>query len=192
MAGGTTGDYIADKYEGVESGHVFENVTQQRLVDLLKSTGNYFVVFAGPEHSTSQAVIKKINQIAKDNGVTKIYHYDTFVDGYQIDIKDRNTKFEGSKNNSVYQLWERVLEQLPENNDIKNFVGEDTLLIAYSNDGTTKKINGSYLLKDGKTESDVDTSALEKVLKSEKSGVRSNFDFFRTVLNTAGYICRSS
>ena len=185
VEGGTTGDYIADKYEGVESGHVFENVTQQRLVDLLKSTGDYFIVFAGPEHSTSQVLIKKINQIAKENGVTKIYHYDTFVDGYQIDIKDSNTKFEGSKNTSVYQLWERVLEQLPENNDINNFVGEDTLLIAYSNDGTAKKINGSYLLKDGKTESDVDTSALENVLKSGKGGVRSNFDFYRTVLNTA-------
>ena len=53
----TTGDYIADSYEGVESGHVFESVTQERLLDILSSKGNYYIVFAGPEHKTSKATI---------------------------------------------------------------------------------------------------------------------------------------
>lgn len=185
VEGGTTGDYIADNYKGLESGHVFENVTQQRLVDLLKSNGNYYIVFAGPEHSSSQAIISKINDEAKKKGISKIYHYDTYVDGYQIDIKNPNTKFTGSKNNSVYQLWEKIAEQLPENEDVKNFSGEDTLIISYSNNGKTKKINGSYLLKDGKTEGDIDATALAKVLDKGKSDERSNFDFFRTIVNAA-------
>lgn len=185
VEGGTTGDYIADNYKGLGSNHVFENVTQQRLVDLLKSSGNYYIVFAGPEHSSSQAIISKINDEAKKKGISKIYHYDTYVDGYQIDIKDPNTKFTGSKNNSVYQLWEKIAEQLPENEDVKNFSGEDTLIISYSNDGKTKRINGSYLLKDGKTESDIDTTALTKVLDKGQSDERSNFDFFRTIVNAA-------
>ena len=71
----TTGDYIADSYEEVESGHVFESVTQERLLDILSSKGNYYIVFAGPEHKTSKATIAKINEIAKKDGITKIYHF---------------------------------------------------------------------------------------------------------------------
>ncbi len=49
VAGGTTGDYIADSYDNVGSGHVFESVTQERLLDILSSTGNYYIVFGIPK-----------------------------------------------------------------------------------------------------------------------------------------------
>lgn len=97
----TTGDYIADSYEGVESGYVFESVTQERLLDILSSKGNYYIVFAGPEHKTSKATIAKINEIAKKDGITKIYHFDPYVDGYQLDITDEDTKFKGSRGTSI-------------------------------------------------------------------------------------------
>lgn len=55
----TTGDYIADSYEGVESGYVFESVTQERLLDILSSKGNYYIVFAGPEHKQVRLQLQK-------------------------------------------------------------------------------------------------------------------------------------
>jgi len=81
----STGDYLADAYTGLESGHVFENVTTDRLLDILSSNGNYYIAFAGPEHPASQALLPVIDAAARAKGITKIYHFDPYVDGYQLD-----------------------------------------------------------------------------------------------------------
>ena len=81
-----TNNYIADVYNEVGADHVFENVTTDRLLDILSSNGNYYIVFAGPEHPASQALLETINAQAKAKGITKIYHFDPYVDGYQLDV----------------------------------------------------------------------------------------------------------
>lgn len=52
-------------------------------------------------NKTSKATIAKINEIAKKDGITKIYHFDPYVDGYQLDITDEDTKFKGSRGNQL-------------------------------------------------------------------------------------------
>lgn len=69
-------DYIAGKYDGVSAGHVFESVTYERLVRILRSDGNHIVVLSSPGNNTSQATLKYINEAAKAYGVQKIYHFD--------------------------------------------------------------------------------------------------------------------
>ncbi len=195
VEGGTTGDYIADSYDGVETGHVFESVTQERLLDILASEGNYYIVFGGPEHSTTQSVLATINEQAKENGITKIYHFDPYVDGYQIDITDQDTVFKGN-NKSVSELWTRIKEALPENPEINNFKGEDTLLFAYENKGGVKKITGFYAKKSGlkapgpKNEKE----EIAKVFKDKEgnvvqASVRSDYEFFsRNYNRSASYV----
>jgi hypothetical protein len=184
VEGGTTGDYIADSYEGIESGHVFESVTQERLLDILASEGNYYIIFGGPEHSTTQSVLATINEQAKANGITKIYHFDPYVDGYQIDITDQDTVFKGN-NKSVSELWDRIKAALPENPEINNFKGEDTLLFAFENKGGQKKITKFFKQKDGiKAPGPKNISEeIAKVFKDKDGKVvqaseRTDFEFF--------------
>jgi len=79
-----TGNYINDKYH-VGADNVFENVTTDRLLDILSSNGSYYIFFGGPEHAASQALLPTINDAAKAKGITTIYHFDPYVDGYQLD-----------------------------------------------------------------------------------------------------------
>lgn len=192
VEGGTTGDYIADSYEGVELGHIFESVTQERLLDILSSKGNYYIVFGGPEHATSQTVLATINEQAKADGITKIYHFDPYIDGYQIDITDVDTIFKGSRV-SVNQLWTRILELLPESEVISSYSSSDTLLFAISNDGETKEIKASYSLKDTDDfDANAAKSEIAKVFRGGvadgvvvNSDVRTDYQFFKRTYNAA-------
>ena len=184
VEGGTTGDYIADSYDGVETGHVFESVTQERLLDILSSKGNYYIVFGGPEHATSQTVLATINKQAKADGITKIYHFDPYTDA--------NTVFKGNRV-SVNELWKRIVALLPESEAITNYNSSDTLLFAISNDGATKEIKASYDLK---TTDDFDEAAAKsEIAKVFRGGaadgavvagdVRTDFEFFKRTYNAA-------
>lgn len=193
----TTGDYIADSYKGVESGHVFESVTQERLLDILSSKGNYYIVFAGPEHETSKAAIAKINEIAKKDGITKIYHFDPYVDGYQLDITDEDSQFKASRGTSINELWKKIKELLPNENVITDYEGEDTLLFNYENTDEGNKINGYYELTDANDYNEEQATAdIEKVFRKgqengrvAKASVRTDYEFFSRVYNaSATYI----
>jgi hypothetical protein len=162
-----TGDYIADSYNGVSAGHVFENVTTDRLIDILSSNGNYYVVFAGPEHATSQATLAAIDAQAKADGITKIYHFDPYVDGYQLDITNTDASSVASWTGGtsvnyggtakVSQIWQLLTDRLPASavapgGALADFKGDETLLVSINttdraNVETGKVITGSYKLK---------------------------------------------
>ena len=81
-----TGDYFFDNYTDVPKNSVFQLVTSERLTDILSSNGTYYIALAGPGQTTGQNLLPLINEKAKAQGVTKVYVYDPYVDGYQIDI----------------------------------------------------------------------------------------------------------
>lgn len=190
VTGGTTGDYIADSYNNVSSGHIFESVTQERLLDVLSSTGNYYIIFGGPEHQTSQAVLSTINARAKANGITKIYHFDPFVDGYQMDITKSDTAFTTSNGTSINQLWTRITSLLPTGEPISSYNSNDTLLFLYNREASTP-IKAYYSIKDAAGyNSDNETVKIDKVFKGGDSAnpiipnsVRSDFAFFKRSFN---------
>ncbi len=109
----STGDYLADAYTGLESGHVFENVTTDRLLDILSSNGNYYIAFAGPEHPASQALLPVIDAAARAQGITKIYHFDPYVDGYQLDSTLKNGVADVTGGNSTNFLAEDGVSTTP-------------------------------------------------------------------------------
>ena len=162
-----TGDYIADSYNGVGAGHVFENVTTDRLLDILSSNGNYYIVFSGPEHATGQAALAAIEAQAQADGITKIYHYDPYLDGYQLDITDTTPGGVGSwtggtsVNNggsaTIHEVWHLITDKLPasaaaEGGALYGYEGDEALLLSVSTTDRTdveggKVVNGSYKLK---------------------------------------------
>lgn len=200
VEGGTTGDYIADNYDGVETGHVFESVTQERLLDILASEGTYYIVFGGPEHATSQTVLATINEKAKADGITKIYHFDPYIDGYQLDITDSETLFKASQGKTVYALWTSILSALPESEVINDYSSSDTLLFAFSNHGTTKKITASYSFKDTEVfDKDLAKDEIAKVFRGGTSDgavvagdIRTDYEFFKRVYNASATYFNSS
>jgi len=106
-------DYIAAKYAGVETGHVFESVTYERLLRILRTDGNHIVVFSSPGNATSQASLQYINEAAKDYGVQTIYHFDphlaegTGQTGLDITLPDAAGTYNGvTKSATAYnKLW---------------------------------------------------------------------------------------
>jgi len=178
----STGDYFVDLYSGVESGHVFENVTTDRLIDIVSGSNtpensSYYIVFAGPEHRASQKIISKINELALAAGITKIYHFDPYVDGFQLDstlhnplnTKDGNEIIDITGGVSVNygptaaaklsDVWRIVTDSLPSSASepggaLYDYDGKDLLLLSVEitdrgNPDSGKRTLGSYKLTDG-------------------------------------------
>lgn len=192
VKGGTTGDYIADAYDKISSGHVFESVTQERLLDILSSKGNYYIIFGSPKNATTQAVLGTINNQAKKDGITKIYHFDPFIDGYQIDITKSDTVFKTANGTSLNELWTRITDLLPTEESISSYASSDTLLFSY-NSASTSKVTSYYSLKtaDGFNAKEA-TNRIAQVFRGGDatgsviaSSVRSDFDFFKRVYNAS-------
>ncbi len=192
VKGGTTGDYIADSYDNITSGHVFESVTQERLLDILSSKGNYYIVFGSPKLKTSQKLLSTINAQAKTDGITKIYHFDPFVDGYQIDITKSDTVFKTANGTSVNELWTRITELLPSDEPITSYTSNDTLLFSYNSE-STPKIKAYYSLKSTVGfQAEAAAAGIAKVFRGGEStgavvlsGIRTDFEFFKRVYNAS-------
>lgn len=143
-----TGNYIDDSYH-VGADNVFENVTTDRLLDVLASDGDYYIFFGGPEHAASQALLPVVNDAAKASaGVKKIYHFDPYLDGYQLDstlanggadvtggtstnFKTLDGKAQPAKISDVWKLITNLLPASTTASDgaLENYAGNTALLL---------------------------------------------------------------
>jgi hypothetical protein len=216
-----TGDYIADVYKGVLPGqHVIENVTTDRLLDILQGANtvegsSYYILFAGPEHVAAQAVVKKINELAKATSgaseVSKIYHFDPYVDGYQLDSTGKISEFTDitggtsvnfSGSAKISDVWKLITNALPasaidEGGALKDYDGKDTLLISVkitdrtSAENAGKTIASSYKLTEttataGGFNVSTQTDVINAVFTAGgKSAVRSQYSFFKRLYNAS-------
>ena len=208
----STGDYLADAYTGLESGHVFENVTTDRLLDILSSNGNYYIAFAGPEHSASQALLPVIDAAARAKGITKIYHFDPYVDGYQLDstLKNGITDVTGGTSVNfggtakISDVWKLITQLLPASTvasggALENYAGNTAVLLNVNitdrkNVDTGKTVTKLAELKDADVAAfNADTAgvktdaaaALNTAFTGKTSAVRSQFEFFSRLYNAS-------
>lgn len=198
----TTGDYLYDEYKayGLPADHVFEDITQERLLDILSSEGDYYVVFAGPNRIASRTILAEIDAQAKANGITKIYHFDPYLDGYQLDISDPLTPYKkgNASTDSVYELWTPILAQFGAGTVLDTFNSDDALLVRF-NRSSVNRVAVSYTLTkqdavDGYRAS-VATTGIAKVFKdganTVPASVRTEFDLYYRTFNaripTLGY-----
>lgn len=207
-----TGDYIADKYDGVGSGHVLENVTTDRLLDILSSNGNYYIAFAGPEHAASQALVPVLNTAAKANGITKIYHFDPYVDGYQLDSTLANGVADVTGGTSVNfggtakisDVWKLITNLLPagtiaSGGALENYAGDTALLVNVTITDRKNVETGKVVTKLAEV-TDADAAAfaadsggaktaaaaaLGTAFHGRTASVRSQLDFFERLYNAS-------
>ncbi len=86
---GATVDWFDDKYPDLEPGSVFETVTFERFEYLLrKSTGKWAFVIGGPEDDDLQDTIGHIDDVARAEGIEKIYSFDPKLDGEALSVFD--------------------------------------------------------------------------------------------------------
>jgi hypothetical protein len=195
-----TGNYIKDNYSTVPTTHVFESVTQERLLDILSSSGDYYIVLSGPSRASSQKILSLINQQAQSAGITKIYHFDPLIDGYQADITKTNSSYRTSA--SINALWTRITDLLPTGEPIASYDLTDTLLFRYRANpsalGTRGAIPASYSFAaaqvDGFVAAD-ERAAIDAVFRNGNavvaSSVRTDLQFFSRVYNAAATLVNS-
>jgi hypothetical protein len=202
---GATLDYLDDVYTGLSSGHVFEDVTAERLYDILSSKGDYYILFGGPQNASTQKIIGDIDKTARSKGITKIYHFNPLVDGYQLDVtkttgvgtweggnKGRVPGGDNTPISSLHAIWTDVLDLLPAGVDaqIKNYDSKDTVLFHFTKKAATDLPSATtvatpYTFKASAASSykaGADSSAIGAVFTT-KSSVRSDYEFFKRVYN---------
>jgi len=85
---GATVDWFDDEYTALSANSVFETATMERFEYLLKKPGKYAFVIGGPDSATLQASIGYINDVAKANGIQKIYNFNPKLDGGTLNVFD--------------------------------------------------------------------------------------------------------
>lgn len=187
VLGGTTGDYFADSYTGVSSGHVFENTTTDRLLDILSSNGTYYIVLSGPEHASGQKALSVINTQAKAAGIGKVYHWDPYLDGYKLDSTDSagigrlqgGTSVNSTGAATISEPWRLVTELLPPSatqpgGALYGYRGDTTLLLLVKITDRTDPVNGKAVLSSWSL-TDADAAAFDPTSAAAGNAVRSVF-----------------
>jgi len=195
-------DYINDVYDGIPSTStsVFEDVTAERLFDILSSAGDYYILFGGPQNASTQKIIGDINREAGEaSGITKIYHFNPFVDGYQLDITATTGvgTWQGGhrgdlKQEKLHDVWTDIISLLPPgvNAQVSGYDGDDTLLFRFHKTAHTDLASQTsvpvvYTFTAADVSSytvgaeDVDIAAVF----GPASSVRSDYAFFKRIYN---------
>jgi hypothetical protein len=195
-------DYIDDVYDGISGPSVFEDVTAERLFDILSSAGDYYILFGGPQNESTQTIIADIAREAGEatNDISKIYHFNPLLDGYQLDVtKDTEVgTWEGGSRGvgqpveKLHDVWTDILALLPPTVDaaITSYDSDDTLLFRFHKNNHTDPVSATavpatYTFKDSdvsgysSTAEDTDIAAVF----GPTSSVRSDYDFFKRLYN---------
>lgn len=134
--------YFNDIYPNLtDTNHVYESLTYHQLDYLLEQSGTYVILFGGAWDQKTQSVINSINEVAKQYGVTKVYNFDTRLDGKssKLDITDSN--------NSPYsrRYVDLVNKYLT---NLGDFVeGDDKVTYTHTTTGSTGKTNTGESIK---------------------------------------------
>ena len=134
-----------DYYAGIPnlpSDHVLENITLERLEDILRyGKGNFVILIGGTWDSATTAALPAINTAAKAQGIEKIYNFDPHLDNAGADtlvnINDKNNAVDAFAKRFQQTIDEFGLTDLQSKNTA-NVVDLPTLF-TYNKDNTGDK-----------------------------------------------------
>lgn len=167
-----------DYYAGIPnlpSDHVFENITLERLEDILRyGKGNFVILIGGTWDSATTAALPAINTAAKAQGIEKIYNFDPHLDNAGADtlvnINDKNNAVDAFAKRFQQTIDEFGLTDLQSKNTA-NVVDLPTLF-TYNKDNTGDKVLAS-------TANVADSADLTRVLGTAKNAAtRTNGQFY--------------
>ncbi|MDR3304980.1 MAG: InlB B-repeat-containing protein [Clostridiales Family XIII bacterium] len=196
-------DYVAAKYEGVGENSVFDIVTIERLnKNVLLKDGKSIIVLGSPRNATSQATLAAINEVAKANGIQKIYLFDTHLGG--------ELGFDGSDITNpdalpaLYAFWTALKTAVTTGTAAAqtaklayidpSFTGDDTYLFVFDRKGganTAETIVSDLLVKDAAAAADQAAfkAQVAQVLTDGLDGAAetrsTQYDYFSTAFSAA-------
>ncbi|KAB5606360.1 hypothetical protein [Bifidobacterium jacchi] len=174
----TAFDYYAG-IAGLPSDHVFENITLERLEDILANgDGNYAILIGGTWDANVTKALPAIDKAAKANGVKKVYNFDPHLDNAGdttlVDINDKTNKVEAFAKRFQETIGTYKLESL-QSKDASKVVDLPTLFTynrAASGDRVLSRIAGAAAVADEAQDAKV-LSAI-----ANKAATRTNGQFY--------------
>lgn len=88
-------------FSGQDADLVFEHVTYHQLKEILESNGNYLLFLGGSWCPNTQALIKYVNEYARERGVEKIYLFDTKLDG-GVEVRETGNNTGGPRGDNPH------------------------------------------------------------------------------------------
>lgn len=88
--------FNSDEYKYLDDPNsVYKTMTYDQMIKLFESEGTYMVLFGGSWCGNTQAVVRQINDVAKEYGVETIYNFDWRIDGKsgETHLRDNNNEF---------------------------------------------------------------------------------------------------
>jgi len=163
-------DYFKHVYKQLkDTNHVFKTATYEDIVNLFESEGTYAVLVGGAWSDNTQADIGYINEVAKGNGISTIYNFDTKLDGETLQITDSNNKF-------AYKYVDLVNKYLKNLNYSPKAISEN---VSYVNKSgvtvTAPKIESPFLLVYNKDHKDAQGNLTPVVSYLDKSYSQDDF-----------------
>ena len=174
----TAFDYYAG-IAGLQSDHVFENITLERLEDILANgDGNYAILIGGTWDANVTKALPAIDKAAKANGVKKVYNFDPHLDNAGdttlVNINDKTNKVEAFAKRFQETIGNYKLESL-QSSDASKVVDLPTLFTynrAASGDRVLSRIAGAAAVADEAQ----DAKALSAI--ANKAATRTNGQFY--------------
>lgn len=170
-------DYYAG-IAGLPSDHVFENITLERLEDILRNgTGKYAILIGGIWDQNVTKALPVIDKAAKAQGIAKVYNFDPHLDNAGADtLVDIN-----DKNNSVKEFAARFQKTVDDFglNDIQSKDASQVVdlptLFTYDKDASGDKV----LATAAGAAATADEATVTKTLATAKNAAtRTNGEFY--------------
>ncbi|KAB7789866.1 hypothetical protein [Bifidobacterium leontopitheci] len=170
-----------DYYSGIANlpeTHVFENITLERLEDILRNgTGKYAILIGGTWDANVTRALPVIDKAAKAQGIKKVYNFDPHLDNAGADtLVDVN-----DKTNTVKEFAARFQKTVDDfglgaiqSKDASKVVDLPTLF-TYDKDAA----GGKVLAVSAGADATADEANVTKTLSTAKNAaVRTNGDFY--------------
>lgn len=196
---GATVDYFDDVYPALGADSVFETVTLERFEYILKNvTGNVAFLIGDPGHASTQATIGRIQDVAEDLGVDKIYNFTPKLDGDTLNVWDLSKSGLNATGRTYYAtVGDRLLNDYLNKDTQTQFSKDestDPYLFVYNKDRTigTDQDRIVAALSGAKAATDLDTPGEVAAYETQVEGVldsvgsvatTSNFDFQKAEVN---------
>lgn len=171
-------DYYSD-VTNLPASHVFENITLERLEDILKNgSGNYAILIGGTWDANVTKALPVINKVAQAKGITKVYNFDPHLDNAGdstlVNINDKNNKVASFAKRFQQTVDDFGLKDI-QSKDASQVVDLPTLF-TYNKDASGDKVLSVAAGADSVANEATVGTALSAI--ANNAAVRTNGDFY--------------
>lgn len=142
-------NYFMENYKYLDDKeNVFVSVSYKELLGLLDSDESFVLYFGGAWCPNCQAAVPFINEVAKQEKITKVYSFDTRLDqeSKELDIRKCNDE-------KQTKMWETIITKLNYSSENKVMVNEEVVLGSNGNPISAMSVPTVFAVSKGEVKS---------------------------------------